>query len=112
MNSHPLTQALRRRFKTPRDALSALGLDASLLLLPVSLETPGKDRKMTTHFTPDRGFTRARRMGRDAEEEGIEELREMLNDADLDLGDLIAAAIEHSPDDKQEGMYDALRELG
>jgi hypothetical protein len=36
---------------------------------------------MTASYTRDRGYTRARRMGRD-EEEGRQELREMLDDSD------------------------------
>jgi hypothetical protein len=55
-------------------------------------------------------FTRARRPGRD--EEGSEQLREMLDDPDLDFGDLIAVAIEHAPEDRQEDLYEALRQIG
>jgi hypothetical protein len=44
---------------------------------------------MTTSYTRDRGYTRARRMGRD-EEEGAE-LREMLDDPDLDPADMLGA---------------------
>jgi hypothetical protein len=50
---------------------------------------------MTTSYTRDRGFTRARRLGRD-EEDRSEQLREMLDDPDLDFGDLIAAALASS----------------
>jgi hypothetical protein len=37
-------------------------------------------------------FTRARRLGRDEEKGRSEQLREMLDDPDLDFGDLIATA--------------------
>jgi hypothetical protein len=66
---------------------------------------------MTTGYTRDRGFTRARRMGRDAEEEGLEELREMIGDPDVSAGELIAALIEHCPEHKQEDLHNALKEM-
>jgi hypothetical protein len=45
------------------------------------------------------------------EEAGAEQLRKMLDDDDLDLGDLIAAAIEHCPESKEMEVYDAVRSL-
>jgi hypothetical protein len=45
------------------------------------------------------------------EEAGAEQLRKMLDDDDLDLGDLIAACIEHGPESKQQEVYDAVRSL-
>jgi hypothetical protein len=35
----------------------------------------------------------------------------MLDDPDVDFGDILAAAIEHAPDHKQEEIHEALREL-
>jgi hypothetical protein len=46
------------------------------------------------------------------EAEGVAELRDMLSDPDVNLGDLVAAAIEHCPEDQCEEMYEAVRELG
>jgi hypothetical protein len=46
------------------------------------------------------------------EAQGITELRDMLSDPDVNLGDLVAAAIEHCPDDQCEEMYEAVREMG
>jgi hypothetical protein len=63
---------------------------------------------MTTSFTRDRGYTRAR-FGRD--EEGIEELREMLNDQDASPAEMLAALIECAPESQREGLYQALSEL-
>jgi hypothetical protein len=60
------------------------------------------------HYTKDRGFTRARRMGRD---EGEEELHQMLDDPDVTAGELIAALIEHCPQDREEELHGALQEL-
>ena len=47
---------------------------------------------MATSYTRDSGFTRARRLGRD-EEEGREEIREMLDDPEVTAGELIAALV-------------------
>jgi hypothetical protein len=63
------------------------------------------------HYTRDRGFNRARRMGRD-QEEGLEELHEMLDDPNVTAGELLAALIEHAPPDKEEDLHNALREMG
>jgi hypothetical protein len=62
------------------------------------------------HYTRDRSFSRARRMGRD-EEEGREELNSMLGDPDVSAGELIAALIEHCPEDKEVDLHNALKEL-
>ena len=64
---------------------------------------------MTTSFTRDRGYTRSRRMGRD--EEGGEELREMLSDQDASPSEMLAALIQYAPEDRQEELYQALNEL-
>ena len=66
---------------------------------------------MTTSYTRDRGFTRARRLGRD-QEEGVEQLRQMLDDPDIDVADLVAAAVERCPEHQREDLHQALRELG
>jgi hypothetical protein len=47
----------------------------------------------------------------DQEDDGAEQLRAMLDDGDVDLGDLIAACIEHAPESKQQETYDAVRSL-
>jgi hypothetical protein len=60
---------------------------------------------MATHY-----YTRSRRYAYD-QEDGAAELREMLNDPDVDLGDLIAACVLHGPESKQEETYDAVRSL-
>jgi hypothetical protein len=97
-----LTEALRRKFKSPRDAVRALGLDVDLLDNddPTLRQGP---QSMTTHFT------RPRRFGKD--EEASEQLRQMLDDPDINIADLVAAAVEHCPDDQQEELHRALREL-
>jgi|SRR5208282_6164110 len=58
-------------------------------------------------------YTRARRLGRDQEEDGRQELRELLDDPNADFGDIIAAAIEHAQNDpeKAEEVHEALREI-
>ena len=58
-------------------------------------------------------FTKARSFGgRDQEEEaGREEIRQMLDDPDVEAGELIAALVEHCPEDQREGVVAALREL-
>jgi hypothetical protein len=45
----------------------------------------------TTSYRRDRGYTRARHMGR--EEEGAAQLREMLDEPDLDPATMLAALI-------------------
>jgi hypothetical protein len=59
---------------------------------------------MPTHFT------RPRRFGRD--EEASAQLREMLDDADINIADLVAAAVEHCPDDQQQELHEALSAMG
>jgi hypothetical protein len=59
-------------------------------------------------------FTKAkdtRRLGRD-QEEGLEELHEMLDDPEVSAGELIAALIELCPPEKEEELHGALREMG
>jgi hypothetical protein len=56
-------------------------------------------------------FRTARRFGFD-EADRSEELRKMLDDPELDAGDLVAALIEHVPEDKMEDLYQSLGELG
>jgi len=57
-------------------------------------------------FTRDRGFTRAGRLGRD-EEAGREEIREMLADPDVSAGELVAALIEHCPEEQSEELHNS-----
>src|SRR5690349_15254093 len=45
------------------------------------------------------------------QEEGMEELKEMLDDGDVDFGDLIAAAVEYAPEGKQDQALAAMREM-
>jgi hypothetical protein len=99
--SDALAEALRRKFKTPRDAVLALGLDADLLNI--------NTKERTTDMT-----TKSVRSGRYAydEEAGSAELREMLDDKEINIGDLIAAAIEYAPNSGQEELYSSLRQLG
>jgi hypothetical protein len=66
---------------------------------------------MTTSYTRDRGYTRARRMGRD-EEEGRQELRDLCDDPDCNFGDLLAAAIQAASPEQQQEVSSALREMG
>jgi hypothetical protein len=64
---------------------------------------------MTTSYTRDRGFTKARdnrRIGKDAE------IRDMLDDEDADFGDLVAACIDAAPPEHQAEVFEALREMG
>jgi hypothetical protein len=51
-------------------------------------------------------------MGKDEEEEGREELREMLDDPEVTAGDLLAALIAHVPEEKAEELHEALSSLG
>jgi hypothetical protein len=96
-----LGEALRKKFATPQAALRQLGLDEDLLD-----DIEGRDNRMTPRFT------RARRMGRDEEEaENLQEIKDML-DGDASFGDIIAACIEAAPQEQQEEVYQALREMG
>jgi hypothetical protein len=61
---------------------------------------------MATHY-----YTRSRRYAFDQEDEGAAKLREMLDDDELDVGDLIACAIEYAPAHKQEGLHEAISGL-
>ena len=61
-------------------------------------------------YTRDRGYTRARRMGRD-EEEARKDLRELTEDEDCDFGDLLAAAINAASPEQQTEVADALRKM-
>jgi hypothetical protein len=45
------------------------------------------------------------------QEAGAAELREMLNDPDVSIADLVAAAIEHCPDDQLPELHQALTGL-
>jgi len=57
------------------------------------------------------GDTRGvRRMGCD-EEEGREEIREMLDDPDVSAGEVIAALIKHCPEEQAEDLHHSLREM-
>ena len=56
-------------------------------------------------------FTKARRLGRDQEEEGRAELHDMLDDPEVSAGEMLAALVEHCPEDEREGVVAALREL-
>jgi hypothetical protein len=68
---------------------------------------------MTTKFTRDRGFTRARRMGSDDERaEARAAIQELIDDPDADFGDLLACAIQFAPEDQQEEVHQALRDMG
>jgi hypothetical protein len=47
------------------------------------------------------------------DQEGLAELKKILDDGeDIDLGDLLAALIEGAPEDKQEQVHTAVREMG
>jgi hypothetical protein len=98
-----LTEALRRKLKTPRDAVLALGIDVDLLDDNSTFTRKGP-QPMTTRYT------QARRFGRDEEASG--HLREMLDDPEINIADLVAAAVGHCPEDQQEELHQALGEFG
>lgn len=123
-----LIDAMKQKFGTPANAMRALGIDPALLdgsprgdAYRVELvDTPGLiyavdgaihrgEDKVNSHYTPDRGFTRARKFGSD-QEEGEELLSEMLSEGDI--ADRIAQIIESAPEHQQEALSEALREMG
>ncbi len=96
--------------------MDAFGLDPDLLTRIQS--NPGKENnEMATPFQRDRGFTKARRVGRDEErEEYRQEARRMLDDEepDADFGDMLALVIEYaaSDPDRADQLYEAMSSLG
>jgi hypothetical protein len=94
-----LSLALRKKFKTREEVFARLGLN------PVTFDEESSN--MSTRFT------RPRRFGYDQEnDEGTAQLRQMLDDDELDVADLIACAVEYAPEHKREGLHQALHELG
>ena len=79
-----LVRALRQRFRTPADMLTALGIDISVLDEGERMrtrDTRGRDQEEMSEFSPDR---RSRDRGRDEEdpeeERELEELMALLRD--------------------------------
>jgi hypothetical protein len=56
-------------------------------------------------------FTRARKLGRDQEEDR-NELKETIDDPDSTFADILACAIEIAPPEQQSEVMEALREIG
>jgi hypothetical protein len=57
-------------------------------------------------------FTHARPSRRFSRDEATEEFKSMLDDPDADFGTILAGAISAAPEEQQEEVYQALRELG
>jgi hypothetical protein len=79
-----LEQALRRKYRTPADALAALGIDQNLLeegerMMMRGRDTRSRDQEEMSEFSPDRGRDwRNRDQGEPGEGEGEETLEELL----------------------------------
>lgn len=133
-----LLDALKRKYRSPADALRAIGLPVSLL---GNNNAPGMASDMAfgnVELAEGRGVTyaydsinslkvpavpaaslgegrvarpmKARRFGRD-EELDREEMKELIDDPDSDFGDILAAIVEQAPDDRMEEVHEAMREL-
>jgi len=98
-----LTDALRQRFNSPEEALAKLGIDPAIL-------DEGRENTMTTSFTRDRGYRSARKLGRDEEEDGRREIREMLDEG-APADEIVAALVAGCPDDERADLHSALSEI-
>jgi len=95
-----LQDALRRRFRSPKEALDALGLDHSLLI--------DDDSRGGNHMPR---FTPARKLGgRDENEpDARQEIHELIDDPEASPADVIAAVITNYPDDVD--LHEMLHEV-
>jgi hypothetical protein len=102
-NTDRLVAAMRRRFKTPSDAVRAMGLDVALL----------NEREDMATRDPRRSL-RARQMAMDAAElnERERSFDEMLDDPETSGEEILARLIEEMPEEKRSGLIAGLGSLG
>lgn len=93
-----LTEALRRRFRSPAEAMAALGLDISIL----------EDGSMTYHHHYDRRGRDEELDDHEREREARDAVRRALDAADFDPQDVIEALAEYYPGE----VGSAAREIG
>jgi hypothetical protein len=108
-----LRDALRQKYRSPREVMLALGLDADLLAGELGLDASIIDDDSNSNGGNQMAtrFRTARRLGKDEEEEGRQDLHEMIDDPETSAGEIVAAIIDQCPDEERESLHEVLSEV-